>query len=416
MFDKEKWSEVFQVLSKNPFRTLATAFGVIWGLMMLIIMIGSGKGLENGVTADFNRVTNSMFLWSQSTTKAHAGFKKGRQFDIRYDDVAYLKEHIPEIDIISPRTQLGGYRGSNNVVRGIKTGAYSVYGDTPDYEKIESRPIEYGRFINWSDLANNRKVCVIGLRVYRELFDKGEDAIGKFVKISGVNFQVVGVYTTKLKGERAEEDTKSIFMPITTFQKAFNWGDIVGWLSITSQENVPVAIVEEKVLKTLKERHKIHPDDDRAFGYFNLERQFKQMNGIFTGIRGLSWFVGVLTLFAGIIGVSNIMLVTIKERTNEIGVRKALGATPWNIVSQILLESLFLSAIAGFFGVILGVWMLEGVALSVEGSDGAFRNPGVDFNVIFSALVVLIFSGVLSGLLPAMRAVKIKPVEALRTE
>ncbi len=416
MFDRDKWAEVIQVLSKNPFRTIATAFGVMWGIMMLIVMMGSGQGLQNGVTANFNRVTNCMFIWTQSTTKAYAGFKQGRRFNLRSSDVEYLKSNVPEIDILSPRNQLGGYRGENNVTRGIRTGSFSVFGDTPDYFKVEPRPITEGRFINWADLDELRKVCVIGERVKQELFEKGEEPLGKYIKISGVNFQVVGVYKSTYSGERAEEDTKSIFVPFTTFQKAFNYGDVVGWMSITSQDDVPVSVMEQKIVDKLKVRHKIHPEDDRAFGYFNLEEEFNQMNGIFNGIKGLSWFVGVLTLIAGIIGVSNIMLVIVKERTNEIGVRKALGATPWNIVSQILLESLFLASIAGFLGVISGVWLLELVSVFVEGQDGSFRNPGVDFQIVLTALIILIISGSMAGLLPAWRAVRIKPIEALRTE
>jgi len=416
MFDRDKWAEVIQVLSKNPFRTVATAFGVMWGIMMLIVMMGSGKGLENGVTANFNRVTNCMFIWTQATTKAYAGFKEGRRFNLRSGDVEYLKNNVPEIGILSPRNQLGGYRGENNVTRGILTGSFSVFGDTPDYIKIEPRPIVKGRFINWSDLDDLRKVCVIGERVYQELFEKGEEPIGEYIKISGVNFQVIGVYESSYSGERAEEDTKSIFVPFTTFQKAFNYGDIVGWMSITSKEDVPVSVMEEKIIENLKSRHKVHPEDNRAFGHFNLEEEFNQMKGIFNGIRGLSWFVGVLTLIAGIIGISNIMLVIVKERTSEIGVRKALGATPWNIVSQVMLESLFLSALAGFLGVILGVWLLEFVAQFVEGQDGSFRNPGVEFRVVMAALIVLMISGSLAGLIPAIRAVRIKPIEALRTE
>jgi putative ABC transport system permease protein len=416
MFDRDKWEEVIQVLSKNPFRTAATAFGVMWGIMMLIVMMGSGQGLQNGVTANFNQVTNCMFIWTQSTTKAYAGFKEGRRFNLRSGDVEFLKTKVPEIDILSPRNQLGGYRGENNVTRGIRTGSFSVFGDTPDYIRIEPRPIVKGRFINWADLDELRKVCVIGQRVYEELFEKGEEPIGSYIKISGVNFQVIGMYKSAYSGERAEEDTKSIFVPFTTFQKAFNYGDVVGWMSITSQEDVPVSIMEEKIVENLKVRHKIHPDDNRAFGHFNLEEEFKQMNGIFNGIKGLSWFVGILTLFAGIIGVSNIMLVIVKERTSEIGVRKALGATPWNIVSQVMLESLFLSALAGFLGVILGVWLLEFVSTVVEGQEGNFRNPGVDFKIVLAALAVLIVSGAMAGLIPAIRAVRIKPIEALRTE
>ncbi len=417
MFDRDKWMEVFQVLGKNPFRTAATAFGVMWGIMMLIIMMGSGNGLENGVKANFNAVTNSMALWTQTTTKPYAGFKQGRRFDMRSSDVDYLLQNVPEIAILSPRNSLGGYRGSNNVTRGIKTGVFSIFGDTPDYNRIEPRPLEAGRFLNWNDLENNRKVCVIGTRVYSELYDKGEEPIGTYIQVQGVNFMVVGMYRSTLSGEAAQEDTKNIFVPFTTFQKAFNYGDVVGWMSIVSKDDVPVSVMEEKIVEKLKVRHKIHPDDDRAFGHWNAEKSFNEMNGVFIGIRVLSWFVGVLTLLAGIIGVSNIMLVIIKERTKELGVRKALGATPYTIVSQILLESLFLSAIAGFVGVILGVWLLEGVNAMLAGSEtGNFKNPGVDFKVVFYALVILIISGTLAGLMPAIRAVRISPVEALRDE
>lgn len=416
MFDRDKWAEVFQVLGKNPFRTAATAFGVMWGIMMLIIMMGSGKGLQNGVMANFNRVTNSMFLWSRSTSMAYEGFKRGREIKLTSADVTYLKNNIPGIDIISPRTRLGGYRGANNVTHGVRTGAFTIIGDTPDYIKIESRPFNRGRFINWDDLAENRKVAVIGERVYAELFEKGVNPIGEYIQINGVNFQVIGTYKSNFTGEKAEEDTKSIFVPITTFQKAFNWGDEIGWLSITGKPGVNIEKMGKKIEKKLKIQHNVNPKDDRAFGYYNLQESFNQMNGIFTGIRALSWFVGVLTLFAGIIGVSNIMLVIIKERTNEIGVRKALGATPWNIVSQILLESLFLSSIAGFLGIIAGVWLLEGVNAFIGGGTSTFINPGVDFKVLFSALIVLIIGGVLAGLIPAVRAVRIKPIEALRTE
>src|SRR6056297_2045570 len=271
MFDRDKWAEVIQVLSKNPFRTVATAFGVMWGIMMLIVMMGSGQGLQNGVTANFNRVTNCMFIWSQTTTKPYAGFKQGRSFNLRSSDVDYLKSNVPEIDILSPRNQLGGYRGENNVTRGIRTGSFSVYGDTPDFIKIEPKPITKGRFINWADLDELRKVCVIGERVYKELFEKGVEPLGEYIKISGVNYQVVGVYKSTFSGERAEEDTKSIFVPFTTFQKAFNYGDVVGWMSITSKEDVPVSEMEKKIVDKLKVRHKVHPEDERAFGYYNME-------------------------------------------------------------------------------------------------------------------------------------------------
>ncbi|MCA1750751.1 MAG: ABC transporter permease [Flavobacteriales bacterium] len=417
MFDKDVWIEIFQVLGKNPLRTAATAFGVMWGIMMLVLMMGAGNGLENGVKSNFNRVTNCLFVWTQTTSKPYAGFRQGRSFNLRSSDVDYLRVNIPEIDIISPRNSLGGYRESNNVTRGTLTGVYKIYGDTPDYIRIEPRPIETGRFLNWGDLAENRKVCIIGTRVFKELFAKDEDPIGKYIVIQGVNFMVAGVYRSTLQGEAADEETKNIFIPFTTFQKAFNRGDVVGWLSVTGKENVTAEALEEKILGQLKVRHKIHPDDNRAFGHYNSGESFRQMQMTFDGIRALSWFVGVLTLLAGIIGVSNIMLVIIKERTKEIGVRKALGATPVGIVSQILLESLFLSCIAGFVGVIFGVWLLEGVNMALAGTEGGnFKNPGVNFDVVFAALLILIVGGTLAGLIPAVRAVGISPVEALRDE
>lgn len=416
MFEKDRWIEVFQVLSKNPLRTFATAFGVVWGIMMLIIMIGSGRGLENGFMTDFDRVTNCMFVWSQSTTKPYAGFKKGRSFELNYDDVEYLVQNVTEIDLISPRLQLGGYGGSTEVVNGVRTGSYAVFGETPNTQLIELIPMKEGRFLNWDDLKHVRKVCVIGDRVYKDLFPKGANPLGEYIEIGGINTQVIGVYKSKSKAEADDGDTKQIYIPITLAQIIGNTGNDIGWLSITSDEDVLVSEMQEKIITALKIRHKVHPDDTRAFGAHNRERQFLQITGIFNGIRGLSWFVGVLTLFAGIIGVSNIMLVIIKERTKEIGVRKALGATPWNIISQIVLESFFLASISGFVGAILGVWLLEGVGVAIEGSEGSFRNPGVDFNVLFWALIILILSGVLAGLLPSIRAARIKPVEALRSE
>lgn len=419
MFDRDKWIEIYQVLTKNPFRTLATAFGVFWGIFMLIIMLGAGQGLEKGVKADFQyRASNSMYLWTMSTSKAYAGFKVGRYFQMNNADMEYLRQNVNEIEYLCPRNSLGGYRGGDNVTRGIRTGAFSVYGDYPEYIKVEPRPIAQGRFINDRDIKESSKVCVIGDRVVDLLFAPDENPIGEYIKIQGVAFQVVGTYTSMKKGEQAEEDTKSIFVPFSTFQKAFNYGDFISWIAVTAKPEYSVAELEKNIRDRLKERHKVHPDDDRAYGSWNMEERFNQMNLIFGGIRALSWFVGVLTLIAGIIGVSNIMLVIIKERTNEFGVRRALGATPWNVRIQIVLEAIVLTAIAGVFGIIAGVWTLEGVDAFIEsqGEAGAFRNPGVEFGIVITALIVLIISGALAGVLPANRALKVKTIEALRAE
>lgn len=420
MFDRDKWAEIYQVLVANPFRTAATAFGVFWGIFMLIIMLGAGQGLEKGITADFgNTATNSMFLWTQGTTKAYAGFKVGRYFNMNNSDMDYLRENVHEIEYLCPRNQLGGYRGGDNVTRGTKTGAFNVNGDYPDYNKVEPHPIVSGRFINDRDIDEFRKVCVIGDQVVKILFDAGEDPIGEYITISGVPFMVVGTYTTRQKGERAEEDTKTIFVPFSTFQKAFNYGDVIGWIAVTAKPQFSVAEMETNIKDRLKERHKVHPEDDRAFGSWNMQKSFNEIQMVFSGIRGLSWFVGILTLLAGIIGVSNIMLVIIKERTNEFGVRRALGATPWNVRLQILSESVVLTSLAGFLGIIAGVWSLEGIDTLLEaqaGGGGAMRNPGVEFEIVITALVVLIVAGALAGLLPANRALKVKTIEALRAE
>jgi putative ABC transport system permease protein len=419
MFDRDKWIEIYQVLSKNAFRTTATAFGVFWGIFMLMIMLGAGQGLEKGATADFMfRATNSVAIWTRSTTKPYGGFKAGRNFEMNNSDMEFLRENIDEMDLLCPRNQLGGYRGSNNVIRGTKTGAFSIYGDYPDYIKIEPRPITRGRFINDRDIEEKRKICVIGERVYEIMFEKGEEPIGKYISVNGVAFMVVGTYASMQKGERAEEDTQTIFIPFTTFQKAFNYGDIIGWMSVTAKPGVLASELETTIKEALKTRHKIHPEDDRAFGSWNMEKEFLRMSNVFGGIRSLSWFVGILTLLAGIIGVSNIMLVIIKERTNEFGVRRAVGATPANVRTQIMLEAVILTSIAGFLGIIAGVWSLEGVNALIEsqGNTGSFRNPGVDFNIVMIALGVLIVSGALAGVLPANRALNVKTIEALRAE
>jgi putative ABC transport system permease protein len=418
MFDRDKWQEVFHVLEKNKLRTFLTAFGVFWGIFMLIVLLGSGNGLRNGVTSDFgDHATNSMFMWTQSTSMPYAGFQRGRNFNFHNDDVAYIKSNVPEVAILSPRAQMGGHRGSNNVVRGLKTAAFNVYGDYPEYNEIEPVKIVKGRFLNQRDLEERRKVCVIGMEVLNSLFMEGEEPIGDYVKINGVAFKVVGLYKSNQGGDQAEESEKSVFIPLTTFQRAFNWGDIIGWLSITSVDNVPVSVVQEKVLTLMKQKYKVHPDDPRAFGSFNLEEEYLKMNGLFNGINALSWFVGVLTLLAGVIGVSNIMLIIVKERTQEIGVRRALGATPWNIKLQIIIESVFLTSIAGAVGVLAGTWMLVLVdTLLGDVDSGSFKHPEINFYTVLIALSVLIISGAIAGLIPAMRAVKIRPIEALRDE
>ena len=421
MLDADRWQEIFSVLGRNKWRTFLTAFGVFWGIFMLVIMLGSAKGLANGTEASFGgAATNSVFMWTQQTSKPYKGFKQGRWFQLDLTDVEALKDNVASIDVIAPRCQSGGYRGANNVTHGVNVGAFGVYGDVPEYIIIDPVDIVEGRFLNQSDVDDKRKVCVIGAEVKNRLFEPGEEVMGAYIKINGVNFKVVGIYESIMDdARRSEEQEKSISVPISTFQQAFNWGNKIGWLSMTSVPEVPATKMEKQVKVVLRERHSVHPEDDRAFGSFNKEEMFNNFRTLNTGISLLSLIVGVLTLLAGAIGVSNIMVVTVKERTREFGIRRAVGATPAAIISQVMLEALTLTLIAGVFVVIGGVWLLEGVNSAMNSfseGGGFFRNPGVDLGIVITALMILIFAGLFAGLIPARRAIEVKPVEALRYE
>ena len=418
IFDADNWHEIFSALKKNKVRTFFTAFGVFWGIFMLVLMLGSGNGLKNAVYqgwGDF--ATNSFFMWTQRTSMPYKGFQRGRSFLFNNDDTKAIRQNIPEVQTLAPRLQAGGYRGASNVVRGKETGAFNIYGDYPDFMEIDPVMITEGRFINNKDITDVRKIAVIGDGVVDALFKKEEEPIGDYIKIQGVYFQVVGTFKSKKKGGQADRDANSIFLPFSTMQKTYNYGDKVFWYAITSKPGIPASVTEEKVIALMKQRHKVHPDDDQAIGHFNVEKEFKKMEGLFKGIDGLIWVVGIGTLLAGIIGVSNIMLIIIKERTKEIGVKRALGATPMNIISQVILESVFLTTMAGYFGLVLGVAVLGLIDNAMEGSDSQFfLHPEINFSIGITALVILIISGVFAGLIPAKRAVSIKPVDALRDE
>ncbi|MCK9616597.1 MAG: ABC transporter permease [Lentimicrobiaceae bacterium] len=422
MFDRDSWHEILEALKKNKIRTALTAFGVFWGIFMLIIMLGSGRGLQNGITQGFGDfATNSFFMWTQKTTMPYKGFPRNRWFNFKNDDIKALRDNIPEIEILAPRLQGGGFRGGDNVVRGLKSGAFAINGDYPEWNLIDPVSVTQGRFINEMDVLEKRKVAVIGSKVYDALFKPGENPLGQYIRIQGVYFNIIGVFKPKNSNVNFGGDKdQTIFMPFTTLQKTYNYGDVVGWFAITSKENVPVSEIEEKVVKLMKQRHSVHPDDDQAIGHFNLEVQYKKMKGLFAGINGLIWLVGIGTLIAGVIGISNIMLVIVKERTKEMGIRRALGASPSIIIRQIIAESVFLTTMAGYMGLVIGVGLLELINFLLSKSGGAkdtmFKNPEVDFNVAIMALLILIISGVLAGIIPAKRAVKIKPIEALRDE
>ena len=420
MFDIDRWQEIYSALKKNKLRTFFTAFGVFWGIFMLIIMLGSGEGLQNGVNQGMgDMATNSLFMWTRRTTIPYKGFPRGRFFRFKNNDTKALIDNIPEIENIAPRLQGWGGDGNNNVIRKERTGAFTIQGDYPEYNIIDPVEIIKGRFINYNDIRDKRKVAVIGTRVFNEMFAPDEDPINQYLRIQGVYFKVIGMFKSKKNDQQADRENQQIFLPFTTLQKTYNYGDMVGWYSITAKKDFSVSLVEEKAKTLLKSRHNIAPNDDRAIGSFNVETEFKKMTNLFAGINGLIWIVGIGTLLAGVIGVSNIMLIVVKERTKEIGIQRAIGATPINIISQIITESVFLTSIAGYFGLAIGVGVLELInyLLIKTGDDTSmFANPEVDFNKAITALIILIISGAFAGLIPAKRAVSIKPIDALRDE
>ncbi len=424
MFDRDRWQEIFSALKKNKLRTALTAFGVFWGIFMLVIMLGSGKGLENGVYNGMGGfATNSVFLWSQNTTVAYKGFKKGRWYNFNNSDTKVLKEQIPELEYLAPRLQARFWEseGQNNVVRGLKTGAFNIFGDVPDFNKIDPVTLVKGRYINDEDIEKRRKNVVIGARVADLLFEKDENPVGEYIQVRGVYFMVVGVYKSQHNGGWAEWQETTIEMPLTTLQQVYNFGSQVGWFAMTSRSDVSVSIAEEKAKTILKKRHSVAPEDMQAIGSENVEKEFKKISKLFLGIKALIWIVGIGTLLAGVIGVSNIMLIIVKERTKEIGIQRALGATPMNIITQIISESVFLTSIAGYIGLLLGVGVVEAINFALEktqqaGSNVMFTRPEVDFNVAMTALLILIVCGAIAGFVPAKRAINVKPIEALRYE
>ncbi len=420
LFSRDSWAEIIEALSSNWFRTVMTAFGVLWGIFILVILLAAGNGLENGIKQGFNGMaTNSMFMWAQTVSQPYKGLPKGRRYNFKTDDVEAIKQQVPGLRFVSPRNQLGGFRGSNNVVRGLQTGAFNVYGDYPEIIQQQPMDITSGRFINYSDINEKRKVAIIGSGVQSALYETNEEVIGSYIKINGVNFLVIGTYKKKGNNGDPEEMQKEIYVPFTSFSQAFNMGDIVGWMAITAEDGSSITNLKSQIFDVIKARHTINPNDERAVGNFDLYQEYSKINGLFTALNFVAYFVGILVLLSGIIGISNIMLIVVKERTKEIGIRRALGATPWSIRAQVLLESIFLTIISGMAGIVLAsavLWFVNYQLGKMDTSEMMFINPSVNIGVVFIALTILIVSGLLAGLIPAQNAIKVKPVEALRTE
>ena len=418
MFDVDVWQEIFSTIKKNKLRTFLTGFSVAWGIFMLMVLLGSGNGLQNGVKENFaSNSINIMWLWTGDTSIPYQGMKEGRTIKFNNADYTFLKEKGQDLEQVSSRYYLPGtivYTYRNEY------GSFETSSCHPALKEMEKVIITSGRFINEMDLNDSRKVIVIGDNVRKALF-KEEDPIGKYVKLNNVPFKVIGV-----THEKGRNDERTNYIPVTTAQRIFNGADRVHTFAITTKM---VKTVEEadsitnKVRQGLAMRHKFDPNDKKAMGSFNMLAEYIRTMKIFQAIKIFVWIIGIGTLIAGIVGVSNIMLILVKERTREIGIRKALGASPASVIGLVLLESILITTVAGYLGLVVGVGIMEGInyvleqALASGAGDGIFfRNPTVDFTTAITSMVILVVSGALAGYLPARKAANVKPIEALRDE
>jgi len=417
MFDLDLWQEIFSTIKKNKLRSFLTGFAVAWGIFMLMVLLGSGNGLSNGVASNFEGdAQNAMWVWTRKTSKPYGGLKAGRYFNFKMEDYQALKR-LDGIDLISGRY----FVGTRTFSYAKEYADYSIQSCHPDYVKIEKYDITMGRFINQMDIAQRRKSVVIGTDMYLALFGQ-ENPIGKYVKVGDIPFKVVGVYATS--NER--EGTRQGMIPITTAQALLNSKDQIHSFALTAKDmsKAENLALEQAIWRTLASNHRVHPEDQRAIGIYNTLDSYAQTMAIFTAIRMFVWLIGIGTLIAGVVGVSNIMLISVKERTKEFGVRKALGASPRSIVGLVLLEAVLITSVAGYVGMLLGVGLMEGVNVlmmkSMGGGGGAsmtlFLNPTVDLRIAVSAMILLVFAGTLAGYIPAKQAASVKPIEALHDE
>ncbi|WP_457611577.1 ABC transporter permease [Lutibacter sp.] len=411
LFDKDTWQEIYSSIRKNKIRTGITIVGVMWGIFLLVVLLGAAKGVENNFNKLFgNFATNSVFIWAQQTSKPFKGFQEGKRLTLKMSDLQSIRNEIEGLEFVVPRLQTQALAINN-----FKSGTFGIYGDYPTLDKIQKKDLVYGRFINENDIKEKKKVCVIEEEIYKQLFDKDVNPIGVYIKINNINYKVVGMYKQGQIGSGGPQG--NIHIPFTTFQQVYNMGDKVGWMIITGKPGFDITQIEADVKLLLKNLHNVHPDDIRAFGSFNLGKEIAKVTGFLTGMQFLTWFVGIATLIAGVFAIGNILLITVKERTKEIGIRRALGAKPWEIKRQIILESVFLTSIAGALGIISGGLVLMLIDLTMgQGPDAVLTNPTVDIPVIIIAVVTLVVLGTLIGLIPAHTAVSIRPIEALREE
>lgn len=413
-FDIDTYREIIDTLTRNKSRTLLTGFGVFWGVFMLIVLIGGGQGLKELLQTNFaGFATNSAMVWAQPTTKAYKGFNKGRVWSMDDKDVERLRRSVPELDVVTPLV----FMPRTRVVSGERSVDCQPRGASPDYARVCEPLMFYGRYLNVMDMMRQRKVCVIGKKIYKELFPEGGDPCGRAVRIDSVYYEVVGVDYRSANGMniggRADE---SIAVPITVARKAYNRGNAVDILALTGRTGVTMSSITDRIRRTVARAHTVDPDDEQGVMVFNTEVMFALVDNLFRGVNFLVWLIGTGTLLAGAVGVSNIMMVTVRERTSEIGIRRAIGATPRSVLTQIMAESVVLTAVAGMSGIMLGVTILQMIELG-NTTDGILAARfQVDFRTALFAAVLLCALGMLAGLAPAWRAMSIKPVDAMRDE
>jgi putative ABC transport system permease protein len=418
MFDVDIWQEIFSTIKKNKLRTFLTGFSVAWGIFMLMVLLGSGNGLQNGVKYEFaDNSVNIMWMWTGQTSIAYDGLKEGREIKFNNQDYDFLTTKAKDIEQVSSRFFL---RGDITYSYGKEYGSFSTSTCHPSLLDMEKIKMDRGRFINDLDMREFRKVIVIGDDIRKALF-KEEDPMGKYIKIGSVPFKVIGI-----SKDPRSTDNRQAYMPFTTAQRLFNGGDRVHNFTVTTKmvkTTAEAEAIDKEVRAQMAKRHDFDPEDKRAMGSFNMLTEYIRTMKIFAAIKMFVWIIGIGTLIAGIVGVSNIMLILVKERTREIGVRKALGATPGSVIGLVLMESILITTVAGYLGLVAGVGLMEMLNFVLEqmfaqggGNQVFFRNPTVDFTTAVSATAILVISGALAGYIPARKAANVKPIEALRDE
>ncbi|MBZ0207009.1 MAG: ABC transporter permease [Flavobacteriales bacterium] len=414
MFDAEKWAEIFDTISKNKLRTVLTGFSVFWGIFMLIILLGTGKGLSNGFSYNFrNTAKNTIDIWGGQTTKPWQGLAVDREIQLDTRDVEAMRTAIPGLEHITGNLRV--WRGRSQLSRGKNYGNFTISGVTPEFTELQDQQILQGRFINEVDQIRTRKVIVLAEDSRDALF-KGEDPIDQWVQVNNIPFQVVGVYRFESSG-RGMNQNSQVFIPLSVVQRVFNAQQSVDKITFSFLDGSIQGSEQaaQRAVAVLASRHRFDPTDERAVYVNNNVENAEVFGKIFGGINAFLWIIGIGTIVAGIVGVSNIMLIVVKERTREIGIRKALGATPADVVAQVIMEAVFVSAVAGYFGLVCGVGLLEFISSNVPGTE-MFRDPTIDIGVALWATAVLVVAGALAGLIPARRAAAIRPIEALRDE